>query len=195
MKEALAILAVSGGGISLWVAAYFLLATDEGTKDKPCGVLATIIALIGAVLLVKLIWPSDGESEMGWGWVALAVVIALACVSMAKESVANAREVLRRRSSSDAPQVELRRDRRKRKAQKPKPSKSRAMRTGWSMGVVEFTYMDAEGDITNRRVTVHSITGTYLKGHCHERGAERTFRLDRIMGSVVNVQTGEILFS
>lgn len=195
MKEILAILAVCGGGISLWVAAFFLLAADEGSRDKPCGVIATIIGLIGAGLLVRLIWPSDGDSEMGWGWISLAVFIALACFSMAKASMGSAREVLRRRSLSVVPQLERRREGLQRGTQKPKPSQSRAMRTGWSMGVVEFTYKDAEGDITSRRVTVHAITSTYLKGHCHERGAERTFRLDRIIGSVVNVQTGEILLN
>jgi len=67
------------------------------------------------------------------------------------------------------------------------------MRTGWSLGTVAFIYEDADGDITHRTVTIHSVDSTYLKGECHDRVAERTFRLDRIIGDVVNLETGEIL--
>jgi len=45
-------------------------------------------------------------------------------------------------------------------------------------------YADAEGEITRRRITVTSfdqIEGvTYLRARCHERRADRTFRLDRV---------------
>ncbi len=70
---------------------------------------------------------------------------------------------------------------------------SRAMRTGWSLGTVAFTYADAAGDVTYRTVTLHSVTASHLKGECHDRGAERTFRTDRIIGDVVDVETGEVL--
>lgn len=75
----------------------------------------------------------------------------------------------------------------------PKPSRPRAIRTGWSKGVVAFTYEDAEGDISHRTVTVHSINSIYLKGECHCKKAERTFRLDRIVGDITDCTTGEIL--
>lgn len=79
-----------------------------------------------------------------------------------------------------------------------KPSKAavtptRAISKGWSVGQVEFLYEDAEGDITFRTVTVHSVTRSYLKGECHYRRAERTFRIDRIIGDLTNCETGEIL--
>jgi predicted DNA-binding transcriptional regulator YafY len=77
----------------------------------------------------------------------------------------------------------------------PRPAKkaTRAIRTGWSMGKVEFSYEDSAGDITYRTVTVHSITKTYLKGECHDRQAERTFRIDRIIGDLVDCETGEMM--
>ncbi len=75
----------------------------------------------------------------------------------------------------------------------PEPAPSRAIRTGWSIGVVEFTYEDSAGDISYRTVTVHSATTTHLKGECHDRQAERTFRLDRIIGDLTDCETGEIL--
>lgn len=70
---------------------------------------------------------------------------------------------------------------------------SRAIRNGWSMGEVAFTYEDGDGDITFRYVTVHSVTATHLKGECHDRQAERTFRIDRILGDITDCETGEIL--
>jgi predicted DNA-binding transcriptional regulator YafY len=70
---------------------------------------------------------------------------------------------------------------------------TRAIRTGWSIGEVEFAYEDAEGAVTYRHVTVHSVTATHLKGECHDRGEERTFRLDRIIDELTDCETGEIL--
>lgn len=70
---------------------------------------------------------------------------------------------------------------------------TRAIRTGWSRGEIAFTYEDSDGDITCRTVTVHSVTGTYIKGECHDREAERTFRVDRILGDITDCDTGEIL--
>jgi len=67
------------------------------------------------------------------------------------------------------------------------------MRTGWSRGLVQFTYEDSKGDVTFRTVTVHSVAGNNLKGECHDRHAQRTFRLDRIIGDVVDTGTGEVL--
>ncbi len=70
---------------------------------------------------------------------------------------------------------------------------SRAMRTGWRLGTVEFTYEDSKGAITVRTVTVHSVTASHIKGECQDRHAERTFRLDRIIGDVIDTETGVIV--
>ncbi|MNJ44627.1 hypothetical protein D3C77_396830 [compost metagenome] len=76
---------------------------------------------------------------------------------------------------------------------RPVQKATRAIRAGWSMGQVEFSYEDTKGEITYRTVTVHSISKTYLKGECHGRQAERTFRIDRIIGDLVDCETGEIM--
>jgi hypothetical protein len=76
---------------------------------------------------------------------------------------------------------------------KPLKEPTRAIRTGWKLGLIEFTYEDSEGAITSRKVTVHSVTHTYLKGKCHARKAERTFRLDRIVGDIIDLETGELI--
>ncbi|WP_315807508.1 hypothetical protein [Pseudomonas sp. C9-3] len=69
---------------------------------------------------------------------------------------------------------------------------TRAIREGWSIGEVEFLYEDRDGNITFRTVTVHSVSRSALKGECHSKHAERTFRLDRIIGEVTDCETGEI---
>lgn len=71
--------------------------------------------------------------------------------------------------------------------------KTRAIRTGWSLGTVAFTYQDNKGVVTTRTVTVHSVDGIYLKGKCHDRQAQRTFLIDRIIGEVIDADTGELL--
>lgn len=72
-------------------------------------------------------------------------------------------------------------------------SQTRAIRRGWSLGTVQFTYEDVDGDISFRTVTVHHVTRFYLKGECRTRRAERTFRLDRIIGTLTDCDTGEVL--
>lgn len=49
---------------------------------------------------------------------------------------------------------------------------------------VKFTYEDSEGNITSRTVDVSIVTDFYIKGYCHKRRAERTFRIDRIIGDI-----------
>lgn len=70
---------------------------------------------------------------------------------------------------------------------------TRAIRQGWSIGEVRFSYEDANGIPSERHVIVHSVSGTYIKGECLDRQAERTFRLDRINGDVVDCNTGELI--
>jgi len=61
---------------------------------------------------------------------------------------------------------------------------------------VGILYSNAQGDESEREVTVNAITrrdtGVVLKCFCHVRKAPRFFRLDRVQ-SVYDVETGEIL--
>ncbi|MDG9889708.1 hypothetical protein [Pseudomonas juntendi] len=75
----------------------------------------------------------------------------------------------------------------------PAKKSTRAIRTGWSIGQVAFTYEDSSGEITDRTVSVHSVTRSHIKGECHDRKAERTFRVDRILGDLIDCETGEVL--
>ncbi len=58
---------------------------------------------------------------------------------------------------------------------------------------VAFSYIDAAGNFTQREVSVNQVTGTYVKGWCHERNAARTFRLDSIIQDVTLLSTGEVI--
>lgn len=76
---------------------------------------------------------------------------------------------------------------------KPPAEPTRAIRTGWRLCEVDFLYEDAKGDTSFRSVTVHWVGDSNFKGECHARQAERTFRLDRIIGDLTDRETGEIL--
>lgn len=58
---------------------------------------------------------------------------------------------------------------------------------------VAFSYIDADSNFTQREVSVSQVTGTYVKGWCHERKAVRTFRLDSILQDVTLLSTGEVI--
>ncbi|MDA1381696.1 hypothetical protein PCI56_23710 [Plesiomonas shigelloides subsp. oncorhynchi] len=56
---------------------------------------------------------------------------------------------------------------------------------------ISFSYIDTKNNFTQRRVSVNSITNTYIKGYCLDRQATRTFKIDSIIGDVVLISTGE----
>lgn len=58
-----------------------------------------------------------------------------------------------------------------------------------------ITYVDAAGSESERRITVRALVGvppTLVQAFCHERGACRSFRLDRIREAICT-ETGEVL--
>lgn len=70
---------------------------------------------------------------------------------------------------------------------------TRAIRSGWQLCQVAFEYEDSAGNWTDRKVTVHHVDPRCMKGECHAARAERTFRIDRIMSDITDLETGEIL--
>ncbi|MBX9761580.1 MAG: hypothetical protein K2Y24_00910 [Pseudomonadaceae bacterium] len=179
MKEILAAVAVLGGFGSLWFAIYWMMTVDEPSKGKRHAV-ALVIALIGGTLLGWLVAPAEGATEMGWGWVLLALLITFFLFAMAVAAPQSARDVVTQVAGPGK--------------HKAKPvNATRAIRTGWSQGEIAFTYEDADGEVTYRTVTVHAVTATHIKGECHDRQAERTFRLDRVIGDITDTDTGEML--
>lgn len=66
---------------------------------------------------------------------------------------------------------------------------------------ISFQYCDVNGLETRRTVDIYRLYKRddaevyYIDGYCHTRGAERTFRLDRIMSDIIDRQTGEMLTS
>lgn len=58
--------------------------------------------------------------------------------------------------------------------------------------VIRFDYEDRNGDLSTREVEVTAISDDYFEGWCRERKGRRTFRLDRVTGDIVSLETGEI---
>ncbi len=60
----------------------------------------------------------------------------------------------------------------------------------------EINYLDSKNKLSCRQVTVkkiHQDNGAlYIKTYCHLSRAPRTFRIDRIVGDVINIDTGEL---
>lgn len=60
-----------------------------------------------------------------------------------------------------------------------------------------FTYADSMGATEQRTVDVKRISSndryTYLEGYCHARKEARTFRTDRIRGSLTDMDSGELI--
>lgn len=73
----------------------------------------------------------------------------------------------------------------------------RERRLAMRPSVIRFTYCDADFETTTRTAEIKYLfdgpEGPYMRCFCHLRGDERTFRLDRIRGDIINVQTGELL--
>ena len=59
--------------------------------------------------------------------------------------------------------------------------------------VVSFSYVDAKGDRTTRKVRVDRVGEWHFSGYCQKRRALRTFRYDRVSGRVTLQETGEIV--
>ncbi|MDY0136371.1 MAG: WYL domain-containing protein [Thiomicrospira sp.] len=73
----------------------------------------------------------------------------------------------------------------------------KASRESVILGRYKFSYRDAGGSDSQRKVDVHQMWSenghTYFKGFCHRAKAERTFRLDRVFGEVIDLDTGEVI--
>jgi len=60
-----------------------------------------------------------------------------------------------------------------------------------------INYQNTHNEITQRTITIKKIYrdnfATYINAYCHVREQERTFKLDRIIGYITNIDTGEML--
>jgi hypothetical protein len=58
-----------------------------------------------------------------------------------------------------------------------------------------ITYRDADGNYTDRDITVNDIShygrAVYIDAYCHLREDDREFKISRILGSLINTRTGE----
>lgn len=64
--------------------------------------------------------------------------------------------------------------------------------------IIKFTYEDSEGEVSERIVRFryiepHENGYLYLTGFCHRAWQLRTFRVDRIISAITDLETGEIM--
>lgn len=58
---------------------------------------------------------------------------------------------------------------------------------------IEFNYRDAEGNESHRRVDVWGGEGDHFEGWCHKARGFRTFVVGRVLGDVLDRETGELM--
>lgn len=63
---------------------------------------------------------------------------------------------------------------------------------GRQLDTVQFAYIDATGEYSDRRVVVRQLDGLCFQGLCLNRRATRTFRLDRVQGDITSEISGEV---
>lgn len=59
--------------------------------------------------------------------------------------------------------------------------------------LVSFSYIDSEGEMTDREVAVRLVTPSYFLGRCKLRKKDRTFRWDRVVGRMVIDKDGRAI--
>ena len=100
---------------------------------------------------------------------------------------AKEREQAKKQAAREAAQA-------KKQAEREERERLEAMRPR----LINFRYCNLDNEITTRTVEVeYAYRGPsgyqYFRGFCRLRGEGRTFRLDRVMGNIINEATGEVL--
>lgn len=128
--------------------------------------------------------------------VAAAQALAREIISQAKKDArAEAKRIIREAREREQAKKQAKREaeRAKKEAARLEPEQLEAMRPRR----VNFTYRNYEYEVTTRTVDVECAYdgpgGYYFRGYCHLRQERRTFRLDRVIGDLTNVDTGEVL--
>ncbi|KAE9526050.1 BRCT domain-containing protein [Testudinibacter aquarius] len=62
-----------------------------------------------------------------------------------------------------------------------------------NLNTISFSYSDVDDNFSYRTIDIHLVDSKYIEGYCHDRKAERTFRIDRILGGVTLKSNDEYL--
>lgn len=73
-----------------------------------------------------------------------------------------------------------------------KPTK-RATQASTHIADIQFEYRNGSGDTSSRRVFVDAVDDGYFQGFCTLRCETRTFAISRVRGSIIDMETGEML--
>ncbi|HGO9030649.1 TPA: hypothetical protein ACLBFU_001238, partial [Neisseria meningitidis] len=81
--------------------------------------------------------------------------------------------------------------------EKPKAESRRKNNSRKTLGrgnKITFAYTNAKDETAMRHVRVTGFDGFYIKGVDLDKRASRTFRTDRIIGEVIDTDTGEVFY-
>lgn len=74
-------------------------------------------------------------------------------------------------------------------------SSNNVLPNGLNLGdKVSFFYTNAQGESSTRHFVIHNFDGLYLEGWDLDKRNSRTFRIDRIDGGIVKINTGEVFY-
>jgi|AntDeeMinimDraft_5_1070356.scaffolds.fasta_scaffold37302_1 predicted DNA-binding transcriptional regulator YafY len=107
------------------------------------------------------------------------------------DKVARERAALRRMGERSESRASGRAEPSKRKGKSSGRTRSAPPWESIDTARVAFKYEDANGDKTAREVDVHQLSGDRFHGFCHHARGVRTFRIDRVVGPIVDRDTGE----
>ena len=159
------------------------------SNEKPQSLKATICGIAALDLLI--LWYFDW---IAWAWYAALALALFAVCGWFLEALAHYR-------GSQEPRVD-----------RASSQSSRRPRSDPDGGLMEqglllwqghrrirFAYRSSETGDSDREVTVRQVVSKrhgdgriYFNGYCHARGEPRTFRIDRIKGTVTDTSTGEM---
>lgn len=72
-------------------------------------------------------------------------------------------------------------------------SPSKAVVKGNNLDVVKFDYLNAKGEYSSRRVKVMMVGQWEFRGVDLDKHQHRSFKFDRVIGSIVSEVTGEVI--
>lgn len=153
---------------------------------------------IGAIIMGGLVW---GLTETGrWWGIGFALFLAFGMARLVQDRRTAVKVMKRRKDASitlssahSGAVVDLGKELASlQRLGKGSAGQSGAFLSRPVLDYIMFTYRDKNGNTTKRGIHVHAVDGEYLEGYCDDAQAQRTFRLGRVVGKVMSVETGEV---
>lgn len=195
-----------------WGAAWTIVYRAAGAHTKSGKVvrhlMGAVVGFVAATVLLAVVMPGEEGGMPGWPMLILAGIVTGVLINTARNMPAAAQRVAaesRAATARRSVQDEIAALRSLGGKTRPMPAAAPVIDDlddfiddddDWeSVGpaLVQFDYRNANGEETTRQVEVKQVRWDKFRGFCHHARAVRTFRIDRIQGDVVDLETGEVL--